>query len=89
MERLHILIYGRVIGVGFRGFIKYHADRLNLKGYTKNINDSVYAVFEGQKEALDKVLDLCYHGPPRSHVIKVNANKEGFKNEFTSFNIVY
>ena len=89
MERLHILIFGKVIDVGFRSFVKYHADLLNVKGYVQNKGREVELVLEGNPESLKQLIAICRKGPPRSRVIKINIEKEDFKNEFNTFEIRY
>ena len=87
MRRVKAVIYGRVTGVFFRANIRDRALKLGLKGYVRNLNDKVEAVFEGRKEVVDKILDFCRKGPLMAKVDKVDVVEEGYKEEFDSFEI--
>ncbi len=63
-----IIIYGNVTGVFFRFFIKQNAKRLGLNGFVKNKDDHIESVFEGEKEKIDEMIDLCKIGPPGAKV---------------------
>lgn len=76
MQRLHVLIHGKVIMVGFRYFIRNKALMLGLNGWIKNIEDKVEAVFEGPQEKLNEILECCEDGPVTSKVEKVNIKYE-------------
>ena len=52
MSRVHILIHGAVQGVFFRSHVAELASELNIKGWVRNTNNHVEAVFEGKEEAV-------------------------------------
>lgn len=67
-----VFISGNVQGVFFRSFIKENADKLNIRGYVRNLEDGrVEAVLEGDNEAVDEMLKLCKKGAPHSVVKNV------------------
>ncbi len=73
--RAHVFIAGIVQGVGFRYYTRGKAYQLGLNGWVKNLPDSrVEAVFEGEKTAVNKMVEWCYQGP-RSAIVK-NVNIE-------------
>lgn len=80
MQRVHLLIHGSVILVGFRYFIRNKALTLELNGWVKNINDKVEAVFEGHQEKINKIIEYCKDGPTTSKVTKVDIKYEEPKN---------
>ena len=44
----HVIVHGRVQGVGFRAFVEHEALRRGLEGWVRNRRDgSVEAVFAG------------------------------------------
>ncbi len=47
----------------------------------------VEAVFEGEKEAVDSMIDFCRRGPPGAEVKDLAVTWEPFKNEFEIFSI--
>jgi len=88
--RAHLIISGRVQGVFYRSFTEDVAYSLGLKGWVKNNSDgNVEAVFEGEKEDIQKALKSCYQGPPASKVNNIDAEWEDFKGEFNTFSIRY
>lgn len=72
-SRLHVLISGRVQGVGFRYATYHEAVARGLNGWVRNLPDSrVEALFEGPKEVLDHMLEWCRHGPRFADVTSVD-----------------
>lgn len=65
----HLVIHGRVQGVGYRESMRSVAQRLGITGWVRNRRDgSVEAVIEGTPEALEAMLAWARHGPPVAHV---------------------
>jgi acylphosphatase len=65
----HIVIRGRVQGVGYRAWVDYEATRLGLHGWVRNRRDGcVEAVFDGDKETVAEMIAACRKGPPSSRV---------------------
>ena len=76
MQRVHLVIHGRVIMVGFRYFIRNKALFLGLNGWVRNINDKVEVVFEGKQDKLNRMIEICEDGPIMSRVDKVDIKYE-------------
>jgi acylphosphatase len=90
MERISIVITGKVIGVFFRAHIRDLAKELGIKGYVKNTpEDSLLVVAEGENKKIKKLIDFCKVGPEGAIVDKVKLKKGGFKKEFEDFLIEY
>ena len=88
--RCHVLISGRVQGVFFRQNTLERAKSLGLSGWVRNTEDGkVEAVFEGEKENIEKILEWAKRGPPLAKVEKVEVEWEDFKGEFEDFEIKY
>ena len=88
--RAHLLISGRVQGVFFRSFTEETARGLGLKGWVRNVSGGdVEAVFEGEKKDIEHAIDLCYKGPPVSHITGIEVKWEDFTGEFKSFSVKY
>jgi acylphosphatase len=65
----HVLIHGRVQGVGYRAWTEETARELGLQGWVRNRRDgSVEAVFAGSGEAVTKITEACRQGPYGAHV---------------------
>lgn len=86
-KHLNIQIYGLVQGVFFRTTAKEQADKLNIKGFAKNMPDgSVYIEAEGEGKNLDKFLKWCHQDPSMAEVEKVKVTEGSLKN-FKGFEI--
>ena len=88
--RLHVVVEGIVQGVFFRARTREEASSLGLSGWVRNCLDGrVEAVFEGEKDKVEKILKWCKKGPPGATVRKVEENWEEATGEFDSFSIKY
>jgi acylphosphatase len=69
----HVLVRGRVQGVGYRMWTEEEASRRGLEGWVRNRRDgAVEAVFAGQAEAVDAMIEACGRGPPAARVEAVD-----------------
>lgn len=60
----HVLVHGRVQGVGYRAWTERAALSRGLQGWVRNRRDgSVEAVFVGSEDAVSVMVDACRHGP--------------------------
>jgi acylphosphatase len=88
--RCHVFVSGRVQGVFFRQNTLERAKSLGLIGWVRNTEDGrVEALFEGEKEKIEKILEWIKKGPPLARVEKVEVKWEDFKGEFEDFEIKY
>lgn len=88
MTRAHVFIKGVVQGVNFRAFTKLQAEQWELTGWVKNIsNGGVEALFEGEKDYVQKMVDWCHHGPPAARVKAVEVQWEKATEEYKDFTI--
>ena len=88
--RVHAVISGRVQGVFFRVETKRAADGVGVFGWVKNLrNGKVEAVFEGDSERVDAVLEWCKEGPAHAQVSDVKIDWQDYTGEFTAFDITY
>lgn len=89
-SRAHIVISGHVQGVFFRAHTRDIAQKFNIRGWVKNRPDGkVEAVFEGNTEDLNAVIDWCHDGPPSASVSRVDVEPMEYKGEFKGFEIRY
>ncbi len=91
MKSLHIIVSGRVQGVGFRFFTQEIAVNLHITGWVKNLSNGDVEIYaEGSKEILEKFLLLIKKGPPLSRILNIEEYWNDLdKNEFDSFTIKY
>ncbi len=66
---VHVIIRGRVQGVGFRAWTEVTALEHGLEGWVRNRRDgSVEAFFAGPEEIALIMVEACRQGPPGSRV---------------------
>jgi acylphosphatase len=74
----HVMIRGRVQGVGYRAWTEHEALRRGLQGWARNRRDgSVEAVFAGQAEIVAAMIEACRRGPPGARVEAVDIRDGG------------
>jgi acylphosphatase len=77
MERRHVMVYGYVQGVGFRFAVERAARSRGVSGWVRNRPDgSVEAVFEGDPEDVEALVELCREGPRGADVERVDVRSE-------------
>jgi acylphosphatase len=88
--RAHVVIVGMVQGVFFRSTLRSQAKLLNINGWTKNtVEGNVEAVFEGDKDQIEKIISFCWKGPPGSHVRDVRIEWKRPRLDLQGFEIRY
>ena len=81
---------GKVQGVYFRDYTRRFATEIGVVGWVTNIPDgSVGAVFEGEREDIEKVIMKLRTEHPAARVDRVEINWSECKGEFDSFEIRY
>ncbi len=72
----HVVISGRVQGVGFRAWTEFMAERRGVEGWVRNLRDgSVEALFAGAEEVVLAMLELCRDGPPGARIDAINQRE--------------
>ena len=88
--RVRLIIEGRVQGVWFRESTRREAVALGISGWVRNRPDrTVEVLAEGPDEQVERLISWCKHGPSAARVDGVRENREGWKGEFESFDIVF
>jgi acylphosphatase len=86
----HVYISGRVQGVGFRAFTAKTAQKMNLTGWVKNLSDGrVEAVFSGQQEDVEEILEAVHKGPSFARVDDVEVIDETYNGKYNGFEVKY
>jgi acylphosphatase len=71
----HVLIRGRVQGVGFRAWVEDTAIDLGLRGWVRNRRDgSVEAVLAGELELVLTMIEASRRGPPAARVERLDVS---------------
>jgi len=88
-KSIRVYITGLVQGVFFRMFVKENAERYDVKGFTRNLEDGRVEVFlEGDSDKVNKMLELCKKGPKHSQIKKVEVKLERFQ-DFKQFKVLH
>ncbi len=88
VRRLHVVVTGRVQGVGFRYFVAWHARELDLVGWVRNRADgSVEVEAEGDDASLQKLLGDLKQGPPGASVQAVSVQWHAPQHNFKEFSV--
>ena len=85
----HLVISGRVQGVGFRYWLQSVAIEKNIFGWVKNkISGEVEALIVGREKEVEDLIKLCKKGPLSSKVDHVKVSK--YKKDYLkkSFDII-
>ena len=71
--RLHVVVRGRVQGVGFRWFVHEHATGLALAGWVKNrVDGAVEVEVDVEDSAVARLREALVEGPPGASVTSVD-----------------
>lgn len=88
-KSVRLYIIGNVQGIFFRGFLKENAERYNVKGFTRNLEDGRVEVFlEGDANDVNKLMELCKKGPRHAQIKKVEIVLEKFQ-DFKTFKVLH
>ena len=87
--RAHILIEGRVQGVGYRAFVYKNAIRQGLSGWVQNLSDGrVELEVQGPRESIDLFLAALKKGPSLAQVDQLYVNWQEAQEEGQEFWII-
>ncbi len=84
----HLVISGRVQGVGFRFYAERKARELGLSGWVRNRRDgTVEAVIQGEPGAIEAMTSWARRGPPSAQVTDVRISEGGgeYREEYSGF----
>ncbi len=77
MIRRRVVVHGLVQGVFFRDTTRRRAQAAGVAGWVRNRSDgTVEAVFEGEPEAVERLVRFCAHGPRGARVERMDVYDE-------------
>lgn len=77
IKRIHAVVHGRVQGVFFRETTSQQANTFGLSGWVRNLaNGTVETEFQGEEEAVARLLDWLAQGPSLSMVTRVESREK-------------
>lgn len=87
-KSVRLYIDGAVQGVFFRNFIKEEAEKLDLRGFVRNLEDGKVEIFlEGDNLTVDSMIEICKKGPKHAQIRNVEIKPEKFQ-DFKNFKIL-
>ena len=77
MIRRRVIVHGLVQGVFFRDTVRRRAQSWGVAGRIRNNWDgTVEAVFEGESDAVERLVEFCRKGPSGACVDRVEVSGE-------------
>ena len=71
------MVHGHVQGVFFRDSLRRLADQRRVAGLVRNTRDgTVEAIFEGDEDAVERLVEFCRRGPRGAAVERVDVQEE-------------
>ncbi len=90
MERVHILVSGKVQGVNFRAYTVEKGRELGVKGWVRNLDDGrVEILVEGEENKIENLIRFCHSGSPSARVKEVYMERESYQGDLENFQIEY
>jgi acylphosphatase len=87
-KRVHLMVTGRVQGVGFRAYVQHTAHKLGLAGWVRNVGiNRVETVAEGHPDVLMNFIEAVRSGPRSGRVDDLRLNWEDKLENFAKFEI--
>ncbi|MBT3207909.1 MAG: hypothetical protein HN704_06295 [Bacteroidetes bacterium] len=83
MKKVHsdIVVSGRIFNIGFTFLVLKNAEKHNLLGKTKYLDENRIKIeVEGAEEEVEKFIEWCKSGIPEANVNNVLATIGDFKN---------
>jgi acylphosphatase len=89
MVSAHVWVRGRVQAVGFRAHVEYYARQIGgLTGWVRNVGyDTVEAIAEGEREKVERLIEMMKQGPRGSRVDESKVEWENPTGEFQEFGV--
>jgi acylphosphatase len=77
VQRRRVVVQGHVQGVFFRETLRRRAESASVTGWVRNTADgAVEAVLEGERDAVERLVESCREGPRGARVDWVDVVAE-------------
>jgi acylphosphatase len=88
MKTYHFIISGRVQGVCFRHYTVLEAEKWNISGTVRNMDNGCVEVFcQGDEANINKFVSFLHVGPRSAHVERVEKEVFDGKEVYRGFDI--
>lgn len=79
-KAVRLYIQGSVQGIFFRQFVQENAEKNDVKGFVRNLEDGRVEIFiEGDLDNVVKMIELCKKGQKHSQIRNVEEKDEKFQ----------
>ena len=86
---MRLYVNGIVQAVFFRSFIKENAEKYDVKGFVRNLEDGRIEIFlEGKPENVNEMIELAKKGPKHAQIKNVEIREEKFQ-DFKTFKVLH
>ena len=86
----HIIVHGRVQGVGFRFFVRDQESVFEVTGWVKNLYDGTVEIHaEGEKDVLKSFIERIRKGPMFGLVSELTVNWIEPTGKYSNFSIQF
>ncbi|OZI33712.1 acylphosphatase [Bordetella genomosp. 5] len=86
IETLHIIVRGKVQGVGYRHATVRRAHLVGATGWVQNMEDgTVEALIQGTPDQVDQMLEWLRRGPPAAVVTDIETRRDDTEKRFRHF----
>jgi acylphosphatase len=87
-KSVRIYLEGTVQGVFFRNFVKEEAEKQELRGFVRNLEDGRVEIFlEGDNVKVDEMIEICKKGPKHAQIRHLEIKPEKFQ-DFKQFKVL-
>ena len=87
-KSVRLYVSGFIQGIFYRSYIKDNAERLNVKGFVRSLEDNRVEVFlEGNLDDVNKMIELCRKGIKSTEIKNIEIKDERFQ-DFKNFQIL-
>jgi len=76
-EIVHLVVHGRVQGVGYRAFVEREAKARDLRGWVRNCRDgTVEVLLAGDAPVVEDMIAICRRGPSGARVDAIDRTAD-------------
>ena len=87
-KSMRLTIQGSIQPVIFNQFIRENAEKFNIKGFVRRLDDGRVEVFiEGDTDSVVQMAAICKRGPQHSMIRSVDEREEHFQ-DFKDFKVL-
>jgi len=90
MQAIHLIIQGKVQGVGYRRWFEQQAIQLGLKGFVRNLETGeVEAIIVAKEAIVREMIQLSRTGPQRAEVTAIHQQSLNLQDaDFQDFKVL-